>query len=49
MKPLEGPSMLEYIAFVDHCYFVARACRPKFEVFVALKVAAAFPIVVKVD
>jgi hypothetical protein len=37
MKPLEGPSMLEYIAFVDHCYFIA------------LKIAAAFPIVVKVD
>jgi hypothetical protein len=49
MKHLEGPSVLEYIAFVDHCYFVAKACQPKFEVFVALKAAVAFPIVAEVD
>lgn len=49
MKRLEGPLVLEYIAFVDHYYFVARACQLKFAVFVALKVVVAFPIAVAVD
>uniref|UniRef100_A0A0A9CPA7 Uncharacterized protein n=1 Tax=Arundo donax TaxID=35708 RepID=A0A0A9CPA7_ARUDO len=49
MKLLEDPSVPEYIAFVDQHYSVARACQLKFEVFVALKVAVAFPIVVATD